>query len=247
MSVRRERVDPVRTPAAQLLVHRRWLLPDDLGRDIPLQRLSRLWRGLQELGVTSPSDEVAVDRLWLPPAAPVGREDLPAVASAGALLAGGGAATLLTQMVWLDQDARRDPYAPPDGGEDVGGYRDYTLYAVAHDGFLLMPIPATALTCGACGTASDPGGTRFGEALLVDLARPCPSCGAVLDPERDKALLRNGSTYLLAEACARAALSIELPRAPEAEELPDAQLAAALREAFGAYDELADDQVPAAQ
>jgi hypothetical protein len=52
--------------------------------------------------------------------------------------------------------------------------------------------------------------------------------------------------FLLEEACARAAFSLELPAAPEAEELPDAKVSRLLIDAFGGTDELADDQVPAA-
>jgi hypothetical protein len=38
-----------------------------------------------------------------------------------------------------------------------------------------------------------------------------------------------------------------LPSAPESEELPDAQVAALVQEAFGPTDELADDAVPPAE
>jgi hypothetical protein len=53
--------------------------------------------------------------------------------------------------------------------------------------------------------------------------------------------------FLLEELVCRAALSIELPRAPATEELPDAAVANLLREAMGSYDELSDDGVPPAE
>jgi hypothetical protein len=246
MPVHRERVDPIRTPDSELLVHRRWILPDELSRPVDPARLSRLWRGLLELSLLNPDDEVLLERLPLPPppGALAERQGLPAQASAGALLAGAGAATLLTQMVWLEREERRDPYA--EGEDGVGGWRDYTLYMISGDRFLLLPIAAASLGCGACGASSAPELAVFGEASLLDLQRRCPGCGAAADPGRDKVLLRSGALFLLEEACARAALSIELPAAPQAEELPDAATAAAIREAFGDTDELADDQVPAA-
>ena len=73
------------------------------------------------------------------------------------------------------------------------------------------------------------------------------ACGAAVDLPRDKAELRNGAVFLLEELACRAALSIELPRAPQSEELPDAEVAGLLREAFGGTDELADDEVPPAE
>jgi hypothetical protein len=249
MPVRRERVDPVRTPDGALLVHRRWILPDDLQRAVTPAALARLWSGLRGLGVLDPSSEVAMERLALPLVSgivPV-RVDLPAQASAGALLASGGEALLLTQVVWLDRaDDRLDPYGEDEDG--VRGFRDYTLYSVGagQDGVLLLPLVPTALTCGACGKASDPALPRFGEAVLLELSRTCPHCQAVVDPSRDKVLLRSGAVFLLEEACAKAALSIELPGAPEEEELPDASVDLLLKAAFGGTDELADDQVPAA-
>ncbi len=259
MAVHRERVDPVRTPEGRLLVHRRWILPDDLSREIPLMRVSPLWRGLCELDFLNPADEVSLERLTLPPApgaelGEVNEQELPAIASAGALLGGAGTATLVTQMVWLEQEERRDPYAQ-DGESDVGGWRDYTLYVVAHERFLLMPMVPDALVCAQCGRESTPlaggpgeqGVWRFGEAALLDLSRRCPHCSAALDLGRDRARLRNGAVFLLEECCARAALSIEMPSAPEADELPDAVAARLLIEAFGGTDELTDDRVTAAQ
>ena len=246
MPVHRERVDPVRTPDGSLLVHRRWILPDDQERPIALPALARLWRGFWEVGLLNPDQEVALERLALPlaPDAEPSHQDLPAQASSGALLAAAGQAVLLTQMVWLEREERRDPYAESEDG--VRGWRDYTLYVVGDERFLLLPIAPQALTCGACGAGGDPALLRFGEAALLDLQRACPSCGAVVDPGRDRVLLRSGAVFLLEEACARAALSIELPGAPEAEELPDAAVARLLREAFDGTDELADDGVPAA-
>jgi len=43
--VTRERVDPQRDQSDLGLVHRRWIVPDDVQRPMPLQSLSRLWRG----------------------------------------------------------------------------------------------------------------------------------------------------------------------------------------------------------
>ena len=59
--------------------------------------------------------------------------------------------------------------------------------------------------------------------------------------------MKNGAVFLLEELACRAALSIELPREPQSEEMPDAQVAQLLREAFGGTDELADDAVPPAE
>jgi hypothetical protein len=88
---------------------------------------------------------------------------------------------------------------------------------------------------------------RFGEGVLLDLDQPICTCGARPDLGRDKAELRNGAVFLLEELSCRAALSIELPRPPQSEELPDAQVAALIRESFGGTDELADDAVPPAE
>src|SRR2546423_234178 len=118
MPVTRERVDPIRDHAGLGLVHRRWILPDDVSRPVAPPQLARLWRGLLDLGVLN---------------------------------------------------------------------------------------------------------------------------------ARDKAELRNGAVFLLEELACRVALSIELPRAPQSEELPDAEVAGLLREAFGGTDELADDEVPPAE
>src|SRR3982751_2650438 len=105
MPVTRERVDPQRDHSAIDLVHRRWILPDDVQRPMPLPALARLWRGLIDLRVLDVGAEVRVERFN-------GEAlELPAQASAGALLAASGAATLLTQVVWTDEEDRRDPYA----------------------------------------------------------------------------------------------------------------------------------------
>ena len=239
MPLHRERVDPVRTPAQLELCHRRWLLPDDVQRAVVLPQAARLWRGLFDLAVLDPSAEALLDRLALPPAAAPEHSDLPAAASAGALLAGAGAASTVSQIVFLEE-GRRDPYQE-EGPEP--GYRDYTLYLVDSTRFLLLPLPAVETICAACGRTAAPELTRFGEAALIDLARPCSACASPPDLTRTRARLRSGAIFLLEEVCARAALSIELPRAPREEELPDAQVAALLREAFGGYDELADDGV----
>ena len=64
--------------------------------------------------------------------------------------------------------------------------------------------------------------------------------------EQHRGILR-GAVFLLEELLCRAALSIELPRPPQSEELPDAQVAQLLRGAFGGTDELADDGVAPAE
>lgn len=250
MSVRRERVDPVRATDPSLLVHRRWLFPDDVTRTLPMANLSRLWRTLFELSLLNPSESVAVERLLLPAKTgdAISEEEMPALASAGSLLAGAHAATLLTQMVWLEEEDREDPYLF-EGVSDPPGFRDYTLYAVADEGYVLLPVPATEILCGACHKAGEPGtgSFKFGEAMLLSLSRACPGCGALLALDRDRVLLRSGATYLFSEASARAALSVELLRAPRGDELAaDGPLSKALMSAFGDYDELADDQVPPA-
>lgn len=246
MPVHRERVDPVRTPDGLMLIHRRWLLPDDVSRPIALPRLARLWRGLAELSVLDRSAEVHLERLTLPPPESPTRQEIPALPSAGALLASSGCATLLTQVIFTDEDDRRDPYAQ-DGDPDPEGFRDYTLYAIDHDDFLFLPLLPDALTCGACGQPTEFPCRRFGEGALFSRALQCSVCTAQLDPSRDRARLRSGAVFLLEELLCRAALSIELPRAPAAEELPDAAVAQLLREAFGSYDELADDAAPPAE
>ncbi|HTO95889.1 MAG TPA: hypothetical protein VMK66_02490 [Myxococcales bacterium] len=240
MPVTRERVDPQRDHSALETVHRRWILPDDVRRGVPLAQLSRLWRGLIELGVLDPDSEVTLTR--------AGGEgvDMPAAASPGALLAGAGASSLLTQVVWTDEEGRRDPYAL-DGDPDPPGYRDYTLYAIDVPGRVLLPIAPVARLCAGCGKRVELQLPRFGEGVLLDLDQVVCSCGAKPDLARDKAELPNGAVFLLEELSCRAALSIELLRAPESEELPDAQVAQLIREAFGATDELADDGVPPAE
>lgn len=243
MPVTRERVDPVRDQSELGLVHRRWILPDDVQRPVVLPQHARLWRGLIDLGCLDASQEVRLERLR-----GGAREELgmPAAASAGALLAGTGSASLVTQVVWVDEGDRRDPYAV--GGEsDPAGFRDYTLYAIDSTSQLLLPIPPVAHLCGACQARSTPDLPRFGEGVLLDLGATCAKCGAAIDLGRDKAELRNGAVFLLEELACRAALSIELPREPQSEELPDAAVAQLITEAFGPTDELADDGVPPAE
>jgi hypothetical protein len=242
MPVTRERVDPVRDQSALKLVHRRWILPDDVHRPVLLPQLSRLWRGLTEIGCLDPAEEVRLER-WR--AGAVESNDLPAGASAGALLAGSGMASLLTQVVFVDEGERRDPYAV-EGESDPAGFRDYTLYGVDAPSLLLLPIPPVAHVCGGCGARETRELPRFGEGVLLSLEGKCGTCGAAVDLGRDKGALKNGAVFLLEELACRAALSIELPRAPQSEELPDAQVAALLAEAFGGTDELADDAVPPA-
>ena len=245
MPVHRERVDPVRTPDDLGLVHRRWILPDDLARPVGPPQAAKLWRGLLDLSVLDSNAEVRLERLVLPASGGTepGSQELPATASPGSLLAGNGAASFVTQVVWTDEEDRRDPYAEEDGD----GFRDYTLYAVESEGHLFLPIVPLQLICGACGTAAAEALPRFGEGALLGPGRACGKCSAAQDPGRDKGLLRSGALFLLEELVCRVALSIELPRDPEIEDLPDAQVSTLLRSALGSYDELADDGVPAAQ
>ena len=244
MPVTRERVDPVKDQSELGLVHRRWILPDDVHRPVLLPQLARLWRGLLELGCLDQSQEVRLERLR--PGGAREELDITAIASAGALLAGTGSATLVTQVVWVDDGERRDPYAV-EGESDPEGFRDYTLYAVDSAAQLLLPIAPVSHLCGACGARTTPELPRFGEGALLDLGRPCARCGAAPELGRDRAELRNGAVFLLEELACRAALSIELPREPQTEELPDAQVSQLLREAFGGTDELADDGVAPAE
>jgi len=237
MPVHRERVDPIRTPAQLEVCHRRWLLPDDVGRPVALTQAARLWRGLLDVGVLDGSSEAQLVRVSLPPSGPFEESDLPAAASAGALLAGTGAASAVSQIVLPEED-RRDPYR--EEGPDPG-YREYTLYVVDSSRFLLLPLVPVSVTCGACGATSTPELPSFAAAALLDVHATCRGCGAQRDLGRDRGTLRSGATFLLEELCARAALSIELPRAPFDEEMPDAEVAGIVREAFGSYDELADD------
>jgi hypothetical protein len=214
-------------------------LPDDATRVVTIPTAARLWRGLLDAEVLDPGSEAALDLLALPPTSQPQHSELPASASAGALLAATGSAASVSQVVF-PQEGRRDPYQED---ESDSGYRDYTLYVVDSPRFLLTPIPPVEITCAACGRSAVPELTPFGVAALLDLSRPCGGCAAPVDIGRDRARLRSGAVFLLEELCSRAALSIELPRAPRAEELPDAQVADLVRGAFGSYDELADDGV----
>lgn len=239
MPLHRERVDPIRAPAELEVCHRRWLIPDDPGRAIPLPQLARLWRSLVDVGVLDAGSEATLDRLPLPPSGEPEHTDLPAIASAGALLGASSSAAAVSQVVFPDE-GRRDPY--DEAGPDPG-YRDYTLYVVDSPAFLLAPMPPVETTCGACGRTAKPELTPFGVAALIDLRQPCSACGSAIDIARDRARLSSGAVFLLEELCARAALSIELPRAPRAEELPDEDVQKLLRDTFGPFDELADDGV----
>jgi hypothetical protein len=237
LPLHRERVDPIRTPVELEVCHRRWLIPDDPGRALVIPEVARLWRGLADLGVLDAGSEATLDRLPLPPAGEPEHVDLPAIASAGALLGASNSAAAVSQVVF-PEDGLRDPYQEesPDPG-----YRDYTLYVVDSAQFLLAPMPPVEMTCGKCGSTAAAELTPFGVAALVDVGRPCPACGATLDLGRDRGRIRSGAVFLLEELCARGALSIELPRAPRAEELPDEETANLVRGAFGSFDELADD------
>jgi hypothetical protein len=193
--------------------------------------------------VLDPAQEVLLERLR--PGGEPDELEMPALASPGALLAGSGASSLVTQVVWVDEGERRDPYAV-EGESDPLGFRDYTLYAVDAEARLFLPIPPVAHLCAGCGARAALDLPRFGEGVLLDLSRKC-GCGSAIDLGRDKAELRNGAVFLLEELACRAALSIELPSAPQSEELPDAAVAGLVRDAFGGSDELADDAVPPAE
>src|ERR1700730_12421029 len=180
MPVTRERVDPQRDQSDLGLVHRRWIVPDDVQRPMPLQNLSRLWRGVIELRVLDPGAEARPSR--------AGGETLepPGAASPGALLAGAGSANLITQVVWTDEEDRRDPYAL-EGEPDPEGFRDYTLYAIDVPGRVLLPIAPVARLCAHCGRRLDVELPRFGDGLLLDLDDPVCTCGAKPNPTRDRA------------------------------------------------------------
>ena len=236
MPLHRERTDPVRTPDDLGLVHRRWILPDDIERDIGLAAATRLWHALFDLKVLDRSQEVYLYRLPLPGGSQE-ESGLPAVASAGAILAGASAATAVSQVV-QPEEGFRDPYLVPGGG-----YRDYTLYAVGSPRHLLLPLPVAALACGKCGQERAAEPIPFVEGAILDLDGKCPACGAPTSPDSDRVRLKNGSIFLLGEASARVALSVELPVGPPDEELPDGEIAAAIEAAFGPTDELSDDGV----
>ena len=109
MPLHRERVDPIRTPVELEICHRRWLIPDDPERAVAIPQVARLWRGLLDLGVLDPGSEAVLDRLPLPPAGDPEHTELPAIASAGALLGTSSSAAAVSQVVFPD-DGRRDPY-----------------------------------------------------------------------------------------------------------------------------------------
>src|SRR5205085_10992628 len=98
MPVTRERVDPQRDHSGLGLVHRRWILPDDVQRPILLPQLARLWRGLIELGCLDASQEILLQRVR--PGGGDEESEMPAVASSGAVLAGSGPAALGTPGGW---------------------------------------------------------------------------------------------------------------------------------------------------
>ncbi|MFL5440635.1 MAG: hypothetical protein ACJ79W_15860 [Myxococcales bacterium] len=240
MPLHRERTDPVRTPDELELVHRRGVIPDDVHREVPLSAVARLWHALFDLKVLDRSQEVLLARLPLPGGSGSGSIEeggLPAVASAGAILAGASAATSVSQVVY-PEEGFRDPYLVPGGG-----YRDYTLYAIESARHLLLPVAVEAISCGACGKerALDP--LPFTDGNLLDLTKPCPFCAALPSTESDRVRLSSGSIFLLGETAARAALSIELPASPPDEEMPDEEVARAIEAAFGPTDELSDDGV----
>jgi hypothetical protein len=236
MPLHRERTDPIRTPDDLGLVHRRWVVPDDVHREVSLAAVAGLWHAFFDLKVLDRSQEVLLYRQQLPGGS--GEEGgLPAVASAGAILAGGSAATAVSQVVY-PEEGFRDPYLVPGGG-----YRDYTLYAIESRRFLFLPLASLALGCGNCGKDRPIDPAPFADGNLLDLDKTCPACGATTSPDSDRVSLKNGSVFLLGEIGARAALSVELPASPPDEEMPDADVALAIETAFGATDELEDDGV----
>src|SRR5437868_11495045 len=114
MPLHRERTDPVRTPDDLGLVHRRWVVSDDIRREVGLAAAARLWHAFFDLQVLDRSQEVFLYRLQLPGGSQE-ESGLPAVASAGALLAGASAATAVSQVVH-PEDGFRDPYLVPGDG-----------------------------------------------------------------------------------------------------------------------------------
>src|SRR5256885_2925559 len=171
MPATRERTAPRREQSELGLVPRRWIVPDDVQRPMPLANLSRLWRGLIELRVLDAGGEASLSR------ANGGTVDLPAPASPGALLAGTGLANLVTQVVWTDEEDRRDPYAV-DAEPDPEGFRDYTLYAIDVPGRVLLPIVPVARLCAHCGRRGGPSPPRFGAGAPLDLHEATRTCGA---------------------------------------------------------------------
>jgi hypothetical protein len=254
LPLHRERTDPVRTPDELELVPRRWVIPDDVHREVALSAVARLWHALFDLRVLYRSQEVLLARLPLPggsteerampatggvrrPEHTIEEGGLPAVASAGAILAGASAATSVSQVVY-PEEGFRDPYLVPGGG-----YRDYTLYAVESARHLLLPLAVQAISCGSCGKERPLDLFPFTDGNLLDLEKPCPFCAALPSTESDRVRLASGSIFLLGETAARAALSVELPASPPDEEMPDEEVAQAIRAAFGPTDELSDDGV----
>ena len=238
MPLHRERTDPVRTADDLGLVHRRWVLPDDVHREVGLAAAAGLWHALFDLRILDKSQEVLLYRQQLP-GGTADEGGLPAVASAGAILAGASSATAVSQVVH-PEEGFRDPYLVPGGG-----YRDYTLYTIASPRFLFLPLGVAALVCGSCAKERALDAAPFADGNLLDLEGTCPRCGAAASLDSDRVRLRSGPVFLLGEASARAALSIELPSIPPDEEMPDAEVAAAIEAAFGPTDELADEGVEA--
>src|SRR5256885_6903947 len=171
MPATRERTAPRREQSELGLVPRRWIVPDDVQRPMPLANLSRLWRGLIDLRVLDAGGEVSLSR------ANGETVDLPAPASPGALLAGTGLANLVTQVVWTDEEDRRDPYAV-DAEPDPEGFRDYTLYAIDVPGRVLLPIVPVARLCAHCGRRGELCLPRFGDGVLLRPDEPVCHSGA---------------------------------------------------------------------
>src|SRR2546423_11607873 len=98
MPLHRERTDPVRTPDDLGLVHRRWIVPDDVGREVGLAAAARLWHALFDLKVLDRSQEVFLFRLQLP-AGSQEKSGLPAVAHARPILPRRPPATAVAQRL----------------------------------------------------------------------------------------------------------------------------------------------------
>src|SRR4051812_45365344 len=136
MPLHRERTDPVQTPDDLGLVHRRWILPDDVGREVGLAAAAKLWHALFDLKVLDRSQEVFLYRLQLPGGSQE-ESGLPAVASAGAILAGASAATAVSQVVPAEGGFPRPDPLPG------RGYRDLTPYAGGLPRPFLLPPPVS--------------------------------------------------------------------------------------------------------
>ena len=168
-------------------------MPDDVQRPLPLTNVSRLWRGLIELRVLDPAAEVRISR------ASGESLELPAAASPGALLAGAGVANLLTQVVWTDEEDRRDPYAldgepDPEGTQVEKGTIEETAYLGMVTRFMValdtgdhMTVVRQNLHADENDRGTDPIGRRVRVAFRNDQAyriETAPEFGDGLDDKR---------------------------------------------------------------